>query len=156
MTTPKRAGGRLPSLPRRLALRELQHHARNARFTPGQAPGMSPQQIASATGLELKLARVTLHNMHAAGQVVNAGTHNKPLWRLTTADDLVRDAQGPMHQHAGTYDGAELRPYTGRPGAMDAYALPSLANGVRVPAKRPEAQCVGALADRRNPGRPAR
>ena len=27
---------------------------------------------------------------------------------------------------AGTYDGAELRPYTGRPGSMDAYKLPSL------------------------------
>lgn len=27
--------------------------------------------------------------------------------------------------HSGTYDGAELRPYTGRPGAMDAYAIKS-------------------------------
>ena len=26
----------------------------------------------------------------------------------------------------GTYDGKELLPYTGRPGAMDAYKLPSL------------------------------
>ena len=25
-----------------------------------------------------------------------------------------------------SYDGAELRPFDGRPGAMDAYALPSL------------------------------
>lgn len=27
---------------------------------------------------------------------------------------------------AGTYDGKELLPYRGRPGAMDAYKLPSL------------------------------
>lgn len=27
--------------------------------------------------------------------------------------------------HVGTYDGAELRPYTGRPGALDAYRIPS-------------------------------
>ena len=27
---------------------------------------------------------------------------------------------------AGTYDGKELLPYTGRPGAMDAYKMPSL------------------------------
>ena len=26
---------------------------------------------------------------------------------------------------SGTYDGAELRPYVGRPGAMDAFAKPS-------------------------------
>jgi hypothetical protein len=31
-----------------------------------------------------------------------------------------------------TYTGAELRPYTGRPGAMDAYSLPSLQSGRRV------------------------
>lgn len=30
------------------------------------------------------------------------------------------------------YDGAELRPFTGRPGAMDAFALPSLRFGERV------------------------
>jgi len=29
----------------------------------------------------------------------------------------------------GTYDGKELLPYTGRPGAMDAYKLPSLMQG---------------------------
>lgn len=29
----------------------------------------------------------------------------------------------------GTYDGAELRPFTGRPGSMDAYALPSMHMG---------------------------
>lgn len=29
----------------------------------------------------------------------------------------------------GTYDGAELRPFEGRPGAMDAYALPSRGSG---------------------------
>ena len=29
------------------------------------------------------------------------------------------------------YDGAELRPYQGRPGAMDAFSKPSLINGER-------------------------
>lgn len=29
------------------------------------------------------------------------------------------------------YDGAELRPYEGRPGAMDAFSKPSLISGVR-------------------------
>ena len=30
------------------------------------------------------------------------------------------------------YDGAELRPFAGRPGAMDAFALPSVMGGRRV------------------------
>lgn len=36
-----------------------------------------------------------------------------------------------------TYNGAELKPYIGRPGAMDAYQLPSMVSGVRVPHKTP-------------------
>lgn len=31
----------------------------------------------------------------------------------------------------GAYDGRELRPYEGRPSAMDAFKLPSLMNGHR-------------------------
>ena len=36
-----------------------------------------------------------------------------------------------INKMAGTYDGAELRPFTGRPGAMDAFDKPSLINGQR-------------------------
>lgn len=36
-----------------------------------------------------------------------------------------------------TYDGKELRPIVGRPGAMDAYQLPSMVSGVRVPRRQP-------------------
>ena len=43
----------------------------------------------------------------------------------------------------GTYDGAELRPYEGRPGAMDAFELPSVVNGERVPRTAPRLLCVG-------------
>lgn len=39
--------------------------------------------------------------------------------------ELVRDV----------YDGSELRPYEGRPGAMRAFALPSLIGGRRVARK---------------------
>ena len=39
--------------------------------------------------------------------------------------------------HRGLYGGQELQPYQGRPGAMDAYALPSVFNGVRTPRALP-------------------
>lgn len=42
----------------------------------------------------------------------------------------------------GTYTGAELRPFTGRPGAMDAYTLPSRGFGKTPPTHTPEAPCL--------------
>lgn len=42
-----------------------------------------------------------------------------------------RTSRGPLARHE-LYDGAELRPFTGRPGAMDAFSLPSLQFGERV------------------------
>lgn len=48
----------------------------------------------------------------------------------------------------GSYDGRDLRPFTGRAGAMRAYELPSLdANGERVQRVRP-ASLAGAKAER--------
>ena len=46
---------------------------------------------------------------------------------------VVRDAPVRNSNANGTYAGAELQPFSGRPGAMDAYALPSLVGGRRVP-----------------------
>ena len=41
------------------------------------------------------------------------------------------------HRKSAKYTGAELRPYEGRPGATDAYQLPSVINGVRTPRALP-------------------
>ena len=41
------------------------------------------------------------------------------------------------HRKAVPYNGAELRPFDGRPNAMDAYALPSMVAGVRIPRAAP-------------------
>ena len=38
---------------------------------------------------------------------------------------VVREAPVRNGNAKGTYSGAELQPFAGRPGAMDAYALPS-------------------------------
>jgi hypothetical protein len=42
---------------------------------------------------------------------------------------LVKAAADDMFKR-GIYEAKELRPFTGRPGSMDAYALPSLHMGV--------------------------
>ena len=48
---------------------------------------------------------------------------------LATARETVRRARA--HLSSSEYQCPELRPYEGRPGAMDAFALPSLINGQR-------------------------
>lgn len=53
-------------------------------------------------------------------------------------DEEARQAmQQAEASKSRSYDGRELRPYAGRPGAMDAYALPSLDNGRRTPHRPP-------------------
>ena len=49
------------------------------------------------------------------------------------ARERTLTATGPVvnSNMRSTYNGAELAPYTGRPGAMDAFALPSRMGGVR-------------------------
>jgi hypothetical protein len=42
------------------------------------------------------------------------------------ADQFIKTPPTMINKMAGTYDGKELLPYTGRPGAMDAFKLPSL------------------------------
>jgi hypothetical protein len=58
------------------------------------------------------------------------------------------------HPYPGSvYDGAELRPFTGRQGAMRAFELPSLVNGRVVPRAKPQHGCVGRLRDSVSHGR---
>ena len=110
---------------------------------------LTPQRIASLSGVELSAVRVIIKSMLTARQIVNAGTAQQPKYRMR--GEAVSDAS--YQRDWGRYEGTELRPYTGRPGAMDAFNLPSMVQGQPVPARRPSAMCVGALADRSNNAR---
>lgn len=52
-----------------------------------------------------------------------------------------------------TYSGEELKPFEGRPGAMDAYQLPSLYRGKRIEPTPPKPMLVGNTKERANAGR---
>lgn len=55
-----------------------------------------------------------------------------------SASTHARDCAAGCRNHKATpYTTPELRPYTARPGAMDAYSLPSLQNGTPVQRKPP-------------------
>uniref|UniRef100_A0A193SBM7 Uncharacterized protein n=1 Tax=biofilter metagenome TaxID=1070537 RepID=A0A193SBM7_9ZZZZ len=48
------------------------------------------------------------------------------------ADGVVPSGDKGVRPHYRTYDGAELRPFIARPGALSAFALPSQSFGQRV------------------------
>ena len=54
-----------------------------------------------------------------------------------TAHHIAQPRQHTSHATRAIYTGSELRPYTARAGAMDAYALPSLIAGQPTPRKAP-------------------
>jgi hypothetical protein len=62
---------------------------------------------------------------------------------MTKVRQMFKDAERVSMFDRPTYEGAELRPFAARPGAMDTFDKPSLVNGERMPAKKPKAQCVG-------------
>ena len=88
-------------------------------------------EIASITGLSLSTVRTHIsnccnshlaHNVRLAGQVGAAyawGRKPDP----GKSPNVAQPRQSTFKD--GDYDGRELRPFTGRAGAMDAYGLPS-------------------------------
>lgn len=100
---------------------------------------LTPQRIASLAGIELKSARSIIQSLMTAKQIVNTGTSQQPKYRMRGE----AGSDSSYQRDWGRYDGAELRPYTGRPSSMDAFDLPSVVNGKHVQPKRPTAMCVG-------------
>lgn len=102
--------------------------------TPEQP--ISAGQVGRRCGLSVADARVIINNICHAGLARNVRPAHLPAmyaWR----DEKPAPSPAPEWRKASNYDGKELRPYEGRPGAMDAYALPSLVDGQRVPRQRP-------------------
>ena len=99
----------------------------------GKAP-----RVLSLTAKGYRLLRETNAAQTAARTAAQAGTD------AATAQDTEHDlpealaVATPRDQPpSGQYAGRELRPYTGRPGAMDAFRLPSRQGGHLVPRRPP-------------------
>lgn len=98
-------------------------------------PLTMPEIIARA-GLTDTRARIRAENYLRA--MVHEGTARRlsgsiPTWSASgRAVSAAEPAAGTQRASHGRYDGAELRPYEGRPGAMDAFALPSRVGSRRV------------------------
>lgn len=95
------------------------------------AEALTPVVIATRAGLQPGQVTIVMQRLRHDGFAINVGTPGKPRWR---ARSLVGSASAARPAKAaritasamgGTYDGAELRPFDGRPGAMDFKKWPS-------------------------------
>lgn len=100
---------------------------------------VTPEGVAQRTGLDLSVARLQINKIVTRGMAYNltpgGGRNGKYAWGADPA--TVRRSEPPPMQTGERYDGAELKPFQGRPGAMQAFTLPSLQNGESVPRKPP-------------------
>ena len=72
----------------------------------------------------LGLTRITKTVRHD-GQNFTIGQPRVVVLKSASSVTVVREAPVRNSNTKGTYAGAELQPFSGRTGAMDAYALPS-------------------------------
>lgn len=107
--------------------------------------------IAAATGIDGNKVRRIVHNLMIAGLAHNSGTGSPRAAAYLpgaapradgppAAARIHTPGQKPAPRTAPSddkYTGAELRAFAHRPGAMDAYALPSLHNGQRIQRRAP-------------------
>lgn len=131
--------------------KKIEEELRQQRVGKDRA-ALAPDRLASLTGVDISVVRKVLQNMRQDGLVVNVGTPQIPKYRLKEAfDPEVKPT--PQLFLRDAYKAEELRPYEGRPGAMDAFMLPSLKNGERIPYNGIRPQMVGALKDNSNNAR---
>lgn len=103
---------------------------------------MTRLNIATLCGVPMTKVQAVLNNLctlHHAHRVPPTGEATEWCFgwggRPTPSVASERPPLEPRATHR--YDGADLKPYTGRPGAMDAFALPSIHNGQRVERRAP-------------------
>lgn len=86
-------------------------------------------EIIARAGLTDTRARIRVENYLRA--MVHEGTARRlfadriPMWSAGSRATAAAETEAAARVDYDPYDGAELRPYEGRPGAMDAFALPS-------------------------------
>ena len=106
----------------------------------------TPHRVVYGVGTIRADKRDTLRSISLPGSLPPKPHSASPAYlprSAATAHAAATATQGdgpdhPRNMHnTAHYTGAELRPYTGRPGALDAYKLPSLIDGQRVDRRPP-------------------
>lgn len=103
-----------------------------------QARGLVRQLTPQMQGLPLPADPERARQQAANHSTWELTTHGRQVLRGYDADNhptVARPRDTSTWATNRTYTGQELRPFTGRPGAMDAHRLPSLISGKLVPPK---------------------
>jgi hypothetical protein len=105
---------------------------------------LSAAQVAARCDVDIKMVRNIANKLSNKDQLHNARPGVKPalyVWGpeapAKPRSKAVATPSCRTRIGSGTYDGAELRPFAGRPGAMVAFDLPSLVDGHRLPHHAP-------------------
>jgi hypothetical protein len=103
-----------------------------------RVPLDAPEIAARACVRNVERVRAALNNLSTENRIhrfdpLPGGRLNRYAWGPAPATHTVTVRARP----AGTYEGHELHPFAGRPGALEAFTVPSLQNGERVERRRP-------------------
>jgi hypothetical protein len=115
------------------------------------AKGRSRDQITRMTGLDDDTVQTVLCHMVSAQKADSVLVTNHRYWRLLSAVAKEQAEQQRAQRYtpvrnstaSGLYVPIELRPYEGRPGAMDAFSLPSRVGNELVQPRGIKAGCTG-------------
>jgi len=94
-------------------------------------------QVAERCALTRALASTIVNNVVARGRAHNTTPGAMPSFYAWGPVPAAPKQASKYQVPEGHYDGAELRPFSGRPDAMAAFALPSLVDGRRVERRAP-------------------
>lgn len=109
-------------------------------------PLLTSLQVAKRTGLDVKIVRSRMATLRLSKTIESLTFEGNIVYQVLI-DEAPEEAAKPAYPLVQSpkilnstsrepYVGKELDPFDGRPGAMDAYSLPSLLNGVRTYPKR--------------------
>lgn len=111
-------------------------------FRESAGAWLTVEEAAARAGYGVGEARQAIAKLRSA-HLVHSDMRRPPRYRAGAdaaqqqAQQRARTAADRSPMSASTYLGRELQPFNSRPCAMDAYALPSLENGRRVPHRAP-------------------
>lgn len=94
-------------------------------------------QVAGIARVDITVARTHISNTVNKGLAYNVGTPKGGKYVWGPRPNVPKMPEIRPRFREGTYDGSDLRPFTARQGAMDAYRLFSIHAGEQVERKAP-------------------
>jgi hypothetical protein len=86
---------------------------------------LSAAEVSELSGVSISITRTHLGNGIHKGRIRNLSPNKRGASLYVWGKEPVNVTHRQRFVPEGEYDGAELRPFTGRIGAMDAYSIPS-------------------------------